>query len=209
MLIKGEKIVFAGDSVTDDGRTRPVGEGLWGALGNGFVRMTDTILNVDYPELYIRCVNMGISGNTSRDLLARWESDITALNPDVVVLCIGFNDVWRQFDCPAQPDFSVSPEEYRSNLNAMAEKTTAKMIWMTPYYLESNGNDPMRKRMDEYGEICKEEAANRGIPCIDLQAAFAEILKHRYPAYITWDRVHPGWTGSLIIARALLKELTK
>lgn len=209
MLIKGEKIVFAGDSVTDDGRTRPVGEGLWGALGNGFVRMTDTILNVDYPELYIRCVNMGISGNTSRDLLARWESDITAFNPDVVVLCIGFNDVWRQFDCPAQPDFSVSPEEYRSNLNAMAEKTTAKMIWMTPYYLESNGNDPMRKRMDEYGEICKEEAANRGIPCIDLQAAFAEILKHRYPAYITWDRVHPGWTGSLIIARALLKELTK
>ena len=209
MLIKGEKIVFAGDSVTDDGRTRPVGEGLWGALGNGFVRMTDTILNVDYPELYIRCVNMGISGYTSRDLLARWESDITALNPDVVVLCIGFNDVWRQFDCPAQPDFSVSPEEYRSNLNAMAEKTTAKMIWMTPYYLESNGNDPMRKRMDEYGEICKEEAANRGIPCIDLQAAFAEILKHRYPAYITWDRVHPGWTGSLIIARALLKELTK
>ena len=195
--------------MTDDGRTRPVGEGLWGALGNGFVRMTDTILNVDYPELYIRCVNMGISGNTSRDLLARWESDITALNPDVVVLCIGFNDVWRQFDCPAQPDFSVSPEEYRSNLNAMAEKTTAKMIWMTPYYLESNGNDPMRKRMDEYGEICKEEAANRGIPCIDLQEAFAEILKHRYPAYITWDRVHPGWTGSLIIARALLKELTK
>lgn len=209
MLTKGEKIIFAGDSVTDDGRTRPVGEGLWGALGNGFVRMTDTILNVDYPELYIRCVNMGISGNTSRDLLARWESDITALNPDVVVLCIGFNDVWRQFDCPAQPDFSVSPEEYRSNLNAMAEKTTAKMIWMTPYYLEPNVNDPMRKCMDLYGEICKEEAAKRGIPCIDLQAAFAEILKHRYPAYITWDRVHPGWTGSLIIARALLKELTK
>lgn len=43
--------------MTDDGRTRPVGEGLWGALGNGFVRMTDAILNVDYPELYIRCVN--------------------------------------------------------------------------------------------------------------------------------------------------------
>ena len=24
-----------------------------------------------------------------------------------------------------------------------------------------------------------------------------------------WDRVHPGWTGSLIIARALMKELEK
>lgn len=91
----------------------------------------------------------------------------------------------------------------------MADKTTAKMIWMTPYYLEPNENDPMRKRMDEYGTICKEEAAKRGIPCVDLQASFAEILKNRYPAYITWDRVHPGWTGSLIIARALMKELGK
>lgn len=208
MLIEnGNKIVFAGDSVTDDGRTRPVGEGLWNALGNGYVRMVDTFLTVDYPELFIRCVNMGVGGNTSKDLLARWDTDVTKLNPDIVVLCIGFNDVWRQFDCPAQPDFAVSPEEYRQNLDAMADKTTAKMIWMTPYYLETNENDPMRKRMDEYSAICMEEAAKRNIPCVDLQAAFAEILQHRYPAFITWDRVHPGWIGSLIIARALMKVL--
>lgn len=202
-----EKIVFAGDSVTDDGRTRPVGEGFSGALGNGFVRMTDTFLTVDHPELFIRCVNMGVSGNTSRDLLARWDTDVNALDPDLVILCIGFNDVWRQFDCPAQPDFAVTPEEYRKNLSAMADKTTAEMIWMTPYYLEPNENDLMRRRMDEYGGIMKEEAAKRGIPCIDLQKEFEEILKYRYSASITWDRVHPGWTGSLIIARALLREL--
>lgn len=201
--------MFAGDSVTDDGRARPVGEGLWGALGNGFVRMVDTFLNVDYPELMVRCVNMGIGGNTSKDLLCRWDADILAQNPDVVVLCIGFNDVWRQFDCPAQPDFAVTPEQYRQNLAEMAKKTKAQMIWMTPYYLEPNENDPMRKRMDEYGAICKEEAAKRNVPCIDLQAEFAEILKHRYPAFITWDRIHPGWTGSLIIARALLKQLVR
>ncbi|MGN1040170.1 MAG: SGNH/GDSL hydrolase family protein [Candidatus Fimimonas sp.] len=208
-LKQGMKIVFAGDSVTDDGRARPVGEGLWGALGNGFVRMVDTFLTVDYPELLVRCVNMGTSGDTSKDLLARWDADVVSQKPDLVVLCIGFNDVWRQFDCPAQPDFSVSPEQYRQNLAEMASKTTAQMIWMTPYYLEPNQNDAMRKRMDEYGAICKEEAAKRNVPCIDLQAEFAEILKHRYPAYITWDRVHPGWTGSLIIARALLKELVR
>jgi lysophospholipase L1-like esterase len=210
MILKAnEKIVFAGDSVTDDGRARPVGEGLWNSLGNGFVHMVDAMFTVDFPDLLIRCVNMGIGGNTSSDLLARWDTDVTALSPDWVVLCIGFNDVWRQFDSPAQPDFGVSPERYRSNLNAMADKTNAKMIWMTPYYLETNRDDPMRKRMDEYGKICKEEAAKRNIPCIDLQAAFAEILKHRYPAYISWDRVHPGWTGSLIIARALMEELKK
>ena len=43
MIFKnGQKIVFAGDSVTDDGRARPVGEGLWDALGNGYVKLIDT-----------------------------------------------------------------------------------------------------------------------------------------------------------------------
>jgi len=202
-LKRGDRIVFAGDSVTDDGRGRPVGE--WDGLGNGFVRMTDTFLTVDYPDLLIRCTNMGVGGNTSSDLLARWDSDVTALNPDWVVLCIGFNDVWRQFDCPTLPDRAVAPEKYRENLNAMADKTTAETVWMTPYFLEPELGDPMRRRMDEYGNIMKEEAKKRGIPCIDLQEAFGDILSHRHSSSITWDRIHPGWTGSLIIARKLLK----
>lgn len=204
---KREKIVFAGDSVTDDGRARPVGEGGGNALGYGFVSLVDTFLTVDHPEYFIRCINMGVGGNTSADLLARWDTDITALHPDLVVLCIGFNDVWRQFDSPNNPDCSVSPEHYRKNLNEMAAKTSAKMIWMTPYFLEPCTDDAMRARMDEYGAIMKEEAKKRNIPCIDLQQAFAEILKHRHSSCITWDRVHPGKYGSLIIARALLKCL--
>lgn len=204
---KNEKIVFVGDSVTDDGRGRPVGEGLWGELGNGYVKLVDTFLSVDYPELNLRCVNMGISGNTSRDLLVRWESDVNALGPDWVVICIGFNDVWRQFDSPQRPEEAVLPEEYKNNLIEILNKTTAKMIFMTPYYLEINKNDAMRRRMDEYGEICKQAAKERNIPVVDLQAAFDEILKYRYPAYITWDRVHPGRIGSMIIARAFLDKV--
>lgn len=206
---KNQKIVFAGDSVTDDDRMRPHGEGSCSsnALGNGYVRMVNTALTVDHPELNLRIINTGISGDTSADLLKRWDSDITALAPDWVILCIGFNDVWRQFDYPEDPSASVLPEKYRSNLNAMAEKTNCNMIWMTPYYFEPNVDDAMRKRMDEYGAIMKEEAAKRNILCMDLQEAFTEILKHRYPAYISWDRVHPGWIGSFIIARAILKEI--
>lgn len=207
---KNERIVFAGDSVTDDGRARPIGEGLWEGTGNGFVRLTETILTVDYPELNIRCTNMGVSGNTSRDLLARWDADVTALDPDWIVLCIGFNDVWRQFDTPQCPDCACLPAEYEANLNAMADKARAqgaKLIFMTPYFLETNTADPMRKRMDEYGAIVKKVAKERGCKCVDLQAAFAELLKYRHPCNITWDRVHPNKLGSLVIARALIKAL--
>lgn len=208
MLLKnGEKIVFAGDSVTDDGRARPIGEGNAQKLGNGYVRLIDCFLNVDCPEQLFHLVNMGISGNTSRDLLARWDTDINALSPDWVILCIGFNDVWRQFDSPAIPEWAVSPQEYAENLRRMAENTKAKMIWMTPYYLESNTEDAMRKRMDEYGGIMKEIAAEKGIPCIDLQKKFERLLKYRYSAYITWDRVHPGAVGCVVIARAFLETV--
>ena len=207
LLEDGQKILFAGDSVTDDGRARPVGEGNWAALGNGFVRLIDSCLAAEYPERKIHTVNMGISGNTSRDLLARWETDVNALKPDWVVLCIGFNDVWRQFDSPAISEWAVSPQEYANNLRRMAENTKAKMIWMTPYYLESNTEDAMRKRMDEYRAAMKEIAAERGIPCIDLQEEFVHILQYRYPAFITWDRIHPGMVGSVIIAKAFLREI--
>lgn len=47
---KGQKIVFAGDSVTDDGRARPVGEGLWDALGNGYVKLIDTFFRSIIPN---------------------------------------------------------------------------------------------------------------------------------------------------------------
>lgn len=203
----GEKLLFIGDSVTDDGRKRPVGEGLWGGVGNGYVKLVDSYLAVDYPERLIHVVNMGCSGNTTRDLLARWDTDVTALKPDWVVLCIGFNDVWRQFDTPAIKSDGVGLDEYERNLNAIADRITAKTIWMTPYYLEPNKSDAMRKRMDEYGAVMKEVAAERNISCIDLQAEFEHILKYRYPAFITWDRVHPGAYGSVIIARAFLRAI--
>ena len=209
ILKQNQRIVFIGDSITDGGRKYPIGEGLWDAAGSGFVRMVDTFLAVDYPELNIRVTNMGVSGNTSYDLLDRWEHDVSDLNPDIVVMCIGVNDVWRQFDSPASPDWAVTPKRFEINLNEMADLTKAHMLWLTPYFLEVNLSDPMRARMDEYRAIMKKVAAERGIDCIDLQNEFDTYLQKRHSSFISWDRVHPGWVGSLIISRAVLKYLAQ
>ena len=77
------------------------------------------MLSTWYPEVYLRVTNSGVSGNTSRDLLQRFDSDVVSLNPDWVSICIGINDVWRQFDSPAIPDGQVMPEEYEANLEKM------------------------------------------------------------------------------------------
>ena len=117
-----DRIVFAGDSVTDMGSENPVGEGLFDTVGRSYVRVIENMLSVYYPEIKVRVTNSGVSGNTSRDLLARFDRDVVALNPQWVSICIGINDVWRQFDCPAMTDVQVFPDEYEKNLEEMILK---------------------------------------------------------------------------------------
>jgi lysophospholipase L1-like esterase len=107
-LASGSKLVMIGDSITDCGRSRPVGEGLFDAIGKGYVAYVDALLGAAYPERQIRVVNMGCSGNTVRDLAARWQTDVLDLQPDWLSIMIGINDVWRQFDIPRQPECHVT-----------------------------------------------------------------------------------------------------
>src|ERR1019366_2799740 len=105
----GSKLLFIGDSITDCTRARPVGEGLFNALGTGYVALVDALLGAAIPERQIRVVNMGTGGHTIRDLKSRWETDVLALKPDWLSIMIGINDVWRQFDLPRQPETHVDP----------------------------------------------------------------------------------------------------
>ena len=206
----GDKIVFTGDSITDSDRGRPIGEGLWNGVGNGYVRSIDTLLNVCYPEHLYHIVNTGSSGNTVKDLENRWQSEVLDLKPDWIVVCIGVNDVWRQFDSPALTHQHVYPDEYRETISRLVDKAkplVKGLIMMTPYYMETNRDDGMRKRMDEYGTIMKDVCKQWDIPCIDLQTEFDVYLQYRHSSYIMWDRVHPGWIGSMIIARAFLRTI--
>ena len=205
-----EKVVFIGDSVTDAERKRPLGEGLWEGTGKGYVRMIENFLNVCYPERVIEIINMGISGNTTTDLINRFNSDCLDLKPDYAVICIGFNDVWRFFDEPSVKSGQVSLEVYKSNLVEMVNKCQSagvKCILMSPYYLELNEKDLMRAKMDEYRLAMKAIAEDMGVDYIDLQKPFENVLQYRYPAYISWDRVHPGNVGALVIAKTFLKHI--
>lgn len=204
-----DRIVFAGDSVTDMGSVQPVGEGLGDNVGNGYVRAVENLLSAVYPELRIRVTNSGISGNTSRDLLARYERDVVSLKPDWVSICIGINDVWRQFDCPAMADRWVLPEEYRENIEKMiiAVKDSVKGIFiLSPYYMEPNREDAMRKRMDEYTAICAELAEKHGCRFVNFQKMYEDYFQIRHSTSIAWDRVHPNRIGSALMAREFLKQ---
>lgn len=204
-----DRIVFAGDSVTDMGSAQPVGEGLFDNLGHGYVRMIENLLSACYPEIRLRITNSGISGNTSKDLLDRFERDVVSLNGDWVSICIGINDVWRQFDCPAMLDAQVDLDAYKRNVEKMilAVKDTTKGVFLcTPYYMEPNRQDAMRIRMDEYSDVCRELAKKYDCILVDFQAMFDKYFVVRHSSRIAWDRVHPNEIGATLMAREFLKH---
>lgn len=204
-----DRVVFAGDSVTDMGSERPVGEGLFDNLGRSYVRVIENMLMAWYPKLNIRITNSGISGNTSKDLLERFDRDVVELNPQWVSICIGINDVWRQFDVPACRDYAVSVEEYEKNLETMILKIKDKVKGIficTPYYIEPNKSDLMRNRMDEYIKVCNYLAQKYNCELVDFQSMYDEFCKYKHSSIIAWDRVHPNQMGATLMAKEFLKH---
>lgn len=207
---KDQTILFIGDSISDYERKRPVGEGLFDAWGKSYVANAASLMSCMYPELGLRIINMGISGNQVRDLDARWQTDVMDHHPDWVSVLIGINDVWRQFDCPAQKEQHVPLDEYEATYEKLIEQTLPHvkgMILMTPYFMEPNKLDPMRARMDEYGAVVRRLAQKHGLVFVDLQAAWDELFRHMHPCNIAWDRIHPNQTGCMYIAKQFLKAV--
>jgi len=206
---KGDSILFIGDSISDYERKRPVGEGL-NAWGRSYVADAASLLSCMYPELQLRMINMGISGNQVTDLEKRWQTDVMDRHPDWVSVLIGINDVWRQYDLPYIPESHVSIETYEATYEKLIQETLPHvkgMILMTPYFMEPNKNDPMRATMDRYGAVVKRLAEKYSLTCIDLQAGWDALFQHMHPCNIAWDRIHPNQVGCMYIAKQWLKAV--
>jgi len=203
-------LVMIGDSITDCGRARPVGEGSPEALGNGYVNFSDSLLTAGYPGYPIRVVNMGISGNTVRDLKSRWRTDVLDLKPDWLSILIGINDVWRHFGNAVVPEQEVSLDEYTRTLDELlriTRPTLKGLVLMTPYLIEPNRAEPMRSMMDEYGKVIRQLAEKYQAILVDTQAAFDAVLVCLLPTALAFDRVHPFSAGHMILARAFLQAV--
>ena len=209
-ILPHSRLVMIGDSITDCGRVRPVAEGMDGELGNGYVSLVQAIINATYPSQQLRLINMGIGGNTVRDLAARWPTDVLALRPDWLSIMIGINDVWRQFDTPSAMAGHVSRAEFSQTLESLVRATRPRLqglILMSPFFIEPNRAEPMRAMMDEYGTVVRQLAERYDALFVDTQAAFDAAMTHIQPTALAGDRVHPNLTGHMILARAFLEAV--
>lgn len=179
-----QRVVFMGDSITD----------LWvQPRFGGF-----------FPgKPYI---GRGISGQTTPQMLVRFRADVIALQPKVVVILAGTNDL-------AGNTGPITAEETEDNLASMAELARANAIRVvlasvmpvSNYGYDRDGNPiDMRikrppEKIQELNAWIKKYAAENGQVYLDYFSAMVDdqgLLKKE----LSEDGLHPNATGYAVMA---------
>ena len=151
------------------------------------------------------CINLGHSGDTSRDLLARFDRDLTPLKPNITFIKIGGNDTG------SDPD--ISTLEFKSNMNQLVSKLRAigsKVCLMTYHSPISKlyGEERVRK-LSRFMEVIREVASSEGTYLIDDLPTW-EILRKEHPSIhqsLIQDEIHLNNLGNIFLGLSLIKKL--
>jgi lysophospholipase L1-like esterase len=206
------KLLMIGDSITDAGRSEGGEATPWGSqgLGHGYVNLIDARIQAEKPEAWIQVINRGVSGNTVRDLKARWQQDVLDYKMEYLSIKIGINDIWRQFDVPFQKEKHVLIDEYESTYVELLEQTRAQLkglVLMTPYVIVNDKNDPMRKVIDQYSDVVKDLGKKYNATVVETQPAFDRYMEHRHATSLAWDSIHPNTTGHMLLANSFFNAV--
>lgn len=150
-------------------------------------------------------INMGVSGNTTRDLLLDFDWRVARWNPQVVSVMMGTND------CATSRNVSVS--QYEANMKQLIGKIRGLgavpiLHVPTPIILEKAGE---RQGILPYIEAVRNVAINEKTLLVDHWNHWQSAMdEHGQKAvYANWlnDPLHPNGHGHLEMARQLFKEL--
>ena len=131
------------------------------------------------------------------------------LNPDWLLVCIGINDVWQQFDGKHEGQSHVTLAEYEQTLDALlaiARPTLKGLVLMTPYFFQPRG-EPMRTMMDEYGAAVHRLAQKHHAIFVDTQSVFDRAAEFMPVETLAWDGAHLTSAGHMILARTVLQSV--
>lgn len=195
MKVKPKKIIFFGDSITQQG-VQP----------GGYV---DLIKKALTPGKY-EVIGAGIGGNKIYDLYLRLEDDVLNKNPDVVVIYIGVNDVWHKQTSHTGTDLDKFEKFYQALITKI-RAGGAKVVLCTPAVIgeKKNGANEMDSELDKFSETVRQLAAKNKLPLVDLRKLFTTYdLEHNTgdvsKGVLTVDGVHLNAAGNKTVADTLL-----
>ena len=210
------KILFFGDSITDCLRTSSANPDT--SIGEGFVKRVAEYFEQNENGKH-EIINRGISGHRIVDLLARYKKDCVNLNPDLVSILIGVNDVWHQVKYNNGTRIELFVEVYKIILREIKlALPNVKFIICEPFFLKGTATEnipenPTRyeqfKAVYDYAKAIEQIAKENDIPYVYLQDKLTDATKTQEPRFILGDGVHPVDDGKQIICDEWLKVFKK
>lgn len=204
MIQPGDRILFQGDSITDCGRARDTRRGA-NLLGNGYVAMLGGWLQALRPDLCATVLNRGVGGDRTAELLARWQVDCVDLQPQVLSLKIGVNDVWRKLGIRDGQAYIALPE-YLDNLARLVDQARAggvrDVVLISPTSINADNHSEINGLLGDYAAAVQVYAARIGAQWVDARTPMLRARASRPEFAWTPDGCHPSTAGHAIIAAA-------
>lgn len=195
MTFKPKRIIFFGDSITQQG-----------VSANGYV----TLIKKALDSTKYTVMGAGIGGNKVYDLYLRLEDDVLNKKPDLVVIYVGINDVWHKQSSHTGTDYDKYLKFYQALINKI-QATGSKVVLVTPSVVgeKKDGTNELDADLNKYAEGIRGLAAKNNLPVCDLRKIFADYEAKNNPedkekGILTVDRVHLNETGNKLVADQLL-----
>ena len=198
------KILFQGDSVTDAGRDRSQSSD----MGFGYPKYASAMLEDAFPDIDFAFVNLGISGNRTEDLVARMQSDFIEIQPDIVSIMIGINDVWHHyaFSC-TYTSGEAFEQNYTTLLEEIKQKTNAKIMIIQPFLIDVPDKQTLKAELAEKQAIVKSLADKYADVYLPMHEIFQADKAQDKTVYAA-DGVHPTEDGACLIAQKYLEAVS-
>jgi lysophospholipase L1-like esterase len=228
----GQLVAFLGDSITQhlaavsDGMETqtdglpPVGTSV--AVdrheNRGWTSMLVNRIRLAYPERQIRYLNAGMGGHSSRQMAARFNTDILVHRPQWLLLSAGVVEVRRTYQPDREPD-RVPLDEYSTNLLAMTRKaliSNIQVILLEPTpHLHPVTDGPPDATLDEVNKLTRqyaitmmEVAHNMGVDIVPLFDMFLDMEQRLAgEASLYADEVHLGPMGDMLYSQLVYQHL--
>ena len=223
-LDSNNKVVFLGDSITENATTIK-GDTLTFANGSIFVpKYTGFISRIkEKISEDIELIGKGIGGDKVSDLLTRYRNDVIQLNPDIVFIYIGINDVWHKYDFGTGSDIDLYEKGLRQIIGDI-KNIGAEVILCTPTVIGENKGEftlvnqfkdietmqIMNSDLDAYSDVIRKLSSEFNTELIDLRKIFMNYISENNPnndpsGITTYDGVHLNDQGNKLIADEMLR----
>ncbi|MCD0171646.1 SGNH/GDSL hydrolase family protein [Deinococcus sp. 23YEL01] len=167
-----------------------------------FVSRLDAALKAALPGVTVRIINAGIGGQNLPQMIARFEKDVYANKPSLVILQAGMNDALQ----------GRNADQYRKELQGALNDLKAHAVNVAMMSNQSAGKtgvttNPSVVQLDL---VNKEEAASRGIPVIDRYTLFKSLQDQGVNVASTYyipDALHANDEGYRLITTCTLRKV--